>query len=123
VLGSMDGSRDMCCRTCSRYASDAECFFMIVHMRPSAARGDQGRHCFRLQLNVRTSALFSGMTASGFRDSPAGSCDDKGGSARPCEWDMTKCVKPLSHLATSSTKSSKWSVLIGRAGRLRTKSL
>jgi hypothetical protein len=35
---------------------------------------------------------------------------------------MTKCVKPLRHLATSSTKSSKWSVLIGRAGRLSTKS-
>ena len=29
---------------------------------------------------------------------------------------MTKCVKPLRRLATSSTKSSKWSVLIGRAG-------
>jgi hypothetical protein len=29
---------------------------------------------------------------------------------------MTKCVKPLRHLATSSTKSSKWSVMIGRAG-------
>jgi len=29
---------------------------------------------------------------------------------------MTKCVKPLRYLATSSTKSSKWSVLIGRAG-------
>ena len=26
------------------------------------------------------------------------------------------CVKPLRHLATSRTKSSKWSVLIGRAG-------
>ncbi len=35
---------------------------------------------------------------------------------------MTKCVKPLRHLATSSTKSSTWSVLIGRAGRLITKS-
>jgi len=35
---------------------------------------------------------------------------------------MTKCVKPLGHLATSSTKSSKWSVLIGLAGRLSTKS-
>jgi len=31
-------------------------------------------------------------------------------------FDMTKCVKPLRHLATSSTQSSKWSVLIGRAG-------
>jgi len=30
--------------------------------------------------------------------------------------NMTKCVKPLGHLATSSTKKSKWSVLIGRAG-------
>jgi hypothetical protein len=30
--------------------------------------------------------------------------------------NMTKCVKPLRHLATSSTKSSKCSVLIGRAG-------
>ena len=29
---------------------------------------------------------------------------------------MTKCVKPLRHLATNSTKQSKWSVLIGRAG-------
>jgi hypothetical protein len=31
-------------------------------------------------------------------------------------WDtfgMTKCVKPLRHIATSSTKSSTWSVLIG----------
>jgi hypothetical protein len=28
---------------------------------------------------------------------------------------MTKCVKPFGHLATSSTVSSKWSVLIGRA--------
>ena len=36
--------------------------------------------------------------------------------------DMTKRVKPLGHLATSSTKSSKWSVLIGRAGQLSTKS-
>jgi hypothetical protein len=36
--------------------------------------------------------------------------------------DMTKCVKPLRHLETISTKSSKWSVLIGRAGRLSTKS-
>jgi hypothetical protein len=35
---------------------------------------------------------------------------------------MTKCGKPLKHLATSSTKSSKWSALIGRAGRLSTKS-
>jgi hypothetical protein len=35
---------------------------------------------------------------------------------------MTNCVKPLRHLATSSTKSSRWSVLIGRAGRLSTKS-
>jgi hypothetical protein len=35
---------------------------------------------------------------------------------------MTKCEKPFRHLATSSTKSSKWSVLIGRAGRLSTKS-
>jgi len=35
---------------------------------------------------------------------------------------MTKCVKPLRHSATSSTKSSKWSVPIGRAGRLSTKS-
>jgi hypothetical protein len=25
----------------------------------------------------------------------------------------TKCVKPLRHLATSSTKSSKWCVMIG----------
>jgi hypothetical protein len=30
--------------------------------------------------------------------------------------DMTKCVNPLRHLATSSTESSEWSVLIGRAG-------
>ena len=37
-------------------------------------------------------------------------------SIRCCWTDMTKCVKPLRHLATSSTKSSKWSVLIGRAG-------
>jgi len=29
---------------------------------------------------------------------------------------MTKCVKPLRHLETSSSKSSKWSVLFGRAG-------
>jgi uroporphyrinogen-III decarboxylase len=29
---------------------------------------------------------------------------------------MTKCVKPLKHVATSSTESSEWSVLIGRAG-------
>jgi hypothetical protein len=29
---------------------------------------------------------------------------------------MTQCVNPLRHLATSSTKSSKMSVLIGRAG-------
>jgi hypothetical protein len=29
---------------------------------------------------------------------------------------MTKCVKPLRHLATSCNKSCKWSVLIGRAG-------
>ena len=30
---------------------------------------------------------------------------------------MTNCKKPLRHFtATSSTKSSKWSVLIGRAG-------
>ena len=34
---------------------------------------------------------------------------------------MTKCVNPLRHLATS-TKPSKWSVLICRAGRLSTKS-
>ena len=26
---------------------------------------------------------------------------------------LTQCVKPLRHLATSSTQSSKWSVLIG----------
>ena len=39
----------------------------------------------------------------------------------PCA-TMSKCVKPLRHLAISSTKSSKWSVLIGLAGRLRTKS-
>jgi hypothetical protein len=30
--------------------------------------------------------------------------------------NMTKCVKPLRHLATSRTKSSKWSVRIGRVG-------
>jgi len=30
--------------------------------------------------------------------------------------DMTKCMEPLRHLAKSSTNSSKWSVLIGRAG-------
>jgi hypothetical protein len=29
---------------------------------------------------------------------------------------MTQCVKPLRHLATSSTQWSKWSVLMGRAG-------
>ena len=29
---------------------------------------------------------------------------------------MTTCVEPLRHLATSNTKSSKRSVLIGRAG-------
>jgi hypothetical protein len=29
---------------------------------------------------------------------------------------MTKCVELLRHLATSSTKSSNWSVLIGPAG-------
>jgi len=29
---------------------------------------------------------------------------------------MKKCVKPVRHLATSCTKSSKWSGLIGRAG-------
>ena len=31
---------------------------------------------------------------------------------------MTKCVKPLSDLATLSAKSSKWTALSGRAGRL-----
>jgi hypothetical protein len=31
---------------------------------------------------------------------------------------VTKCVKPLRHLATSSTKSFKRSVLIGRAGNM-----
>ena len=31
---------------------------------------------------------------------------------------ITKCVKPLRHLATSSTMSSKWSVLIGRGDDL-----
>jgi len=36
---------------------------------------------------------------------------------------MTKYGKPLRHLAASSTKSFKWSVLMGRAGRLSTKSL
>ena len=41
---------------------------------------------------------------------------------RATQVSMTKCVKPLRCLATSSTKSSKWSVLIGRAGRLSTKS-
>ena len=33
---------------------------------------------------------------------------------------MTKCAKPLTHLVRLSAKSSKWSVLIGRAGRLST---
>lgn len=28
------GARAMCWRTCSRYASDAACFFISVHMRP-----------------------------------------------------------------------------------------
>ena len=35
---------------------------------------------------------------------------------------MTKCVKPLSDLVTVSAKSSKWTVLIGRTGRLSTQS-
>jgi len=42
------------------------------------------------------------------------SCNSPAGRARYS--GMTICVKPLGHLATSSTKSSKWSVLIGRAG-------
>jgi hypothetical protein len=35
---------------------------------------------------------------------------DRQGQGLP---DMTKCVKSFRHLATSTTKSSKWSVLIG----------
>lgn len=35
--GSMFGSRAMCCRTCSRYASDDFCW-MIDAISPSAAR-------------------------------------------------------------------------------------
>ena len=31
--------------------------------------------------------------------------------------NMPKCMKPIRHIATSSTRSFKWSVLIGRAGR------
>lgn len=44
MLGSIDGRRDMCCRTCSRYASDADIFFISVHIRPweDEGRGEQG---------------------------------------------------------------------------------
>jgi hypothetical protein len=31
---------------------------------------------------------------------------------------MTRCVKPLSDLVTVTAKSSKWTVLVGRTGRL-----
>ena len=47
-----------------------------------------------------------------------GSCGHtrEANAARVSGNNMTKCVKPLRHLATSKTKSSKWSVLIGQAG-------
>lgn len=36
--GSIDGSRERCWRTCSRYESVGACLRISVHMRPSAAR-------------------------------------------------------------------------------------
>ncbi len=32
VFGSMDGKRDRCCRTCSKYVKLCPCLFMIVHI-------------------------------------------------------------------------------------------
>ena len=55
VLGSMLGRRDMCCLTCSRYAKDAACFFMMVHILPSAAR-------FSCLHRYKESPYFSSLT-------------------------------------------------------------
>jgi len=45
---------------------------------------------------------------------------EQAGRAQPHYFSTTMCVKPLSDWVTLSAKSSKWTALMSRAGRLST---
>ena len=118
----------MCARLCRRVHS-----VLASRRVPAAAAAASASTA---SLSSLSSLAAAAAPAAGSAAAAAGPieflCRFEGSSYRKMEWlplgvmqarpIKKKCVKPLRHLATSSTQSSKWSILIGRVGRRSTKS-